>query len=104
LAPERGAQAFDDTTLGAEALNPPVGRPRGELTTAQRRELLRAASRAAKLELRLAAAKVELAVVAARVAGEGASVRMIGRELELSVGTTYDLIAAGRLELKREPA
>lgn len=78
----------------------PVGRPRGELTPAQRRKLLAAANRAAKLELRLAAAKLELAAVAARVAGEGASVRMIGAELELSTSATHALIRAGEGELE----
>jgi hypothetical protein len=75
------------------------GRPPGRLTIVGRRDLLRAANRAAQLELRLAAAKLELAAVAARVAREGASRRAIAAELELSSSAAHKLIRAGELEL-----
>jgi hypothetical protein len=72
------------------------GRPRGELTPARRRELVRLVRKMRRLELEAEHARLALARAAAVAHGEGASVRSIGDAITLGAAGAHRLVATGR--------
>ena len=77
-------------------MNPPVGRPRGELSDGERVVLIERAERVRVLDAEARQARHDLAV-ASRIAQEnGASLRVIAEAIGLSDTAVHSLIRSAR--------